>query len=608
MVKRDKEIKKSSGNFSKITPANIDLNKYTNVKLPNSPLIVQNPQEIKNNIDKIKKDFEKIKNFIIKKYDYILSISILAPQAIPLFIEENEVPKESENLNHIYIIIPEEKAKEVPEIKTEIIKKITEQKLNIWIQIKTTIEFFEIGQDSKFEMLSAISMSVPIYDKGFLGALRISDIHKSLVLQKFDKYVVSYVIGGSLVRGEAHEESDIDVFVVINDTDVKRMSRIELVERLRAFIYQFVGEASLIAGTKNRLEPQIYLLTDFWEAVKDAHPVVFTFIRDGVPLYDRGTFTPWKTLLRMGKLKPSPEAIEMFMSLGERTLENVKRGMLDIFIREIYWGIVTPSQALLMLSGNPPPAPKHLANEMKKEFFEKEKILEKKYINILEHIIKVYKDFEHEKIKGLSGNELDKIMRESEDYIKRLKELRGQIEEKAKERVVLEMHKEVFDLLKNILGNKNQEKLIEDFEEDFINTGKLKNQSLKNLKKIINVKNELKEGKADSRVVEDARRGAVILMNELTDYIQRKELGRIEKSKIYLKFKEKEKGEILVSGENIFFFEGNKIFKIKDSLEEVGMEEVNKCIEKDNFEKRGILPLRAFEILKQKIGDFEIVL
>ncbi len=46
-------------------------------------------------------------------------------------------------------------------------------------------------------------MSYPLYDDGILGALRVAEIHKSLVLQKFEKYVVSYVIGGSLVRGDA---------------------------------------------------------------------------------------------------------------------------------------------------------------------------------------------------------------------------------------------------------------------------------------------------------------------------------------------------------------------------------------------------------------------
>ena len=160
------------------------------------------------------------------------------------------------------------------------------------------------GQDSKFEFVDAIAQGYPVHDKGFLGALRVASIHKSLVLRKFDKYVASYVIGGSLVRGTAGKDSDVDVFVVVDDTDVKRMNRVELLEKLRGIIYDYIREATALAAVKNILNVQVWLLTDFWQRVKDAEPVAFTFIRDGIPLYDRGTFIPWKLLLKMGRIKP----------------------------------------------------------------------------------------------------------------------------------------------------------------------------------------------------------------------------------------------------------------------------------------------------------------
>jgi len=47
-------------------------------------------------------------------------------------------------------------------------------------------------------MLEAISMSFPLYDKGILGGIRAASIHKMLILKKFERYVVSYVIAGSL--------------------------------------------------------------------------------------------------------------------------------------------------------------------------------------------------------------------------------------------------------------------------------------------------------------------------------------------------------------------------------------------------------------------------
>jgi predicted nucleotidyltransferase len=344
----------------------------------------QIPEKVKKEMEKTRKELDKLKKDIIKKYPFTLVIGIIPPQANEKLIEEEleeDLPKEEmeerKKLVHLAIIIPDEKIKEISKIKAEIIQKIKDSKERIWLHIFTPQMIWEMCMDSKYDIVEALAMSFPLHDKGLLGALRVSAIHKSLVLKKFEKYVVSYVIAGSLVRGDASSNSDVDVYVIINDTDVKRMNRFELKEKLRNIIYSYIIEASELAGVQNKLNVQIYILTEFWESVKDAHPVIFTFIRDGVPLFDQGTFMPWKLLLRMGKLKPSPEAIDMFMSMGDKIDDIIKKRLIDIVVNEVYWGIITPSQALLMLYGVPPPVPKEIVGEMKRIFLDKEKILEK---------------------------------------------------------------------------------------------------------------------------------------------------------------------------------------------------------------------------------------
>ena len=499
--------------------------KYSN-KLPEIP---ETPDKIKKDMEKVKKELEKLKNFIVKKYPYTQSISILPPMSVKQFIEEEEIPKETEKYIQLYMIVPEEKLKEIPKIKQETIKQIESLKQmgeqKIWLQVKTPMDVWENCLDSKFDLTSAIAISFPLHDKGILGALRVAEIHKSLVLQKFEKYVVSYVIGGSLVRGEAVKTSDVDVFVIINDTDVKRMPRLELKERLRGIIYQYVAEASAIAGVKNKLSPQIYLLTDFWESVKDAHPVIFTFIRDGIPIYDRGTFMPWKALLKMGKLKPSPEAIDMFMSLGDKTVKRAKMALLDIVVQDIFWGVITPSQALLMLYGLPPPNVYETVKEMKRIFVDKEKMLEKKYLDILEEIaIKYYKGYEHDKIKEVSGKEVDKLLKDMEFYLKRLKELREQIEKRTGEKTIEQIYQDTFKLLKTMFGNKSQEKIIEEFEKQLIKKAKLPPQSLRMLKNLVSARADFKKGKLNIHKVDEARKNTAILINDLIEHNQRCDL------------------------------------------------------------------------------------
>jgi len=570
------------------------------------PKITQsNPEEEKKKFEKTKKEIEKIKEFILKKFKYTIAVGILPPQSIPKFIEEEEAPAESKEYVHIEIIIPDEKAKEIPKIKQEVLKEIQKIKEKVWVHIWTPSEVWEICMDQKFELSGAIAMSYPLYDKGILGALRVSEIHKSLVLQKFEKYVVSYVIGGSLVRGDAVKTSDVDVFVIINDTDVKRMPRRELLERLRGIIYQYVAEATQIAGVKNRLEPQIYLLTDFWDAVKDAHPVMFTFIRDGVPLYDRGTFMPWKSLLRMGKLKPSPESIDMFMSMGDGVIPRSKKTLLSDVFTNIFWGVTTPAQAILMLGGYPPPTSKELVNSFKKAFLDT-KMIEKKYVDFLEKVVKTWKDYEHEKIKEISGKEIDLLLSQTENYLKRLKDLRKEIEANFQEKTVKQIYGDVVELLKNIIGKKSVENLVKDFEKDYVKKSKFTNQHLRILKDVIKMKKEFKKNKSDSHKIDRVRKDADILIKDLTEFVQREEMDKMSRGKMILKTKET-KIEIVNADGRTFVFDGNSIKKVDGKVVSSSLEEFEKALAKQkNLSNVEINP-KVFSVLEKEYGKFEVL-
>ena len=605
--------KEKSEEIQEIPGMNLDT-KYSAKK----PILPEGTEKLHKEIEKTKKEFDRMKAAIVKKYPFVQAIGIIAPQAAKLFIEDEigeGIPAEElgklQKKTHLYILIPEEKFKEIPKLKKELVAEIDKLKKEVWIYLKTPVDIWEACLDSKFEIVSAIGMSYPLHDRGILEALRVAEIHKALVLQKFDKYVVSYVIAGSMVRGDTIKESDVDSFIIINDTDVKRMPRLELKERLRSMIFQYISEATALAGSKkNILNVQVYLLTDFWESVKDAHPVIFTFIRDGVPLYDRGTFLPWKALLKMGRLKPSPEAIDMFMSMGDKAVKRAKQALLDILIHDIYWSITTPSQALLMLYGLAPPTPKQTASDMKKIFVDKEKMLEKKYITILENIIQLYKDFEHEKLKEIKGVDLDKMIQDTEDYLKRLEELRKQIEKRAQEKTIEQIHRDIFNLLEAISGKKNQGEVVSAFES-LVKQGKFTQNHLKILRDVITAKTEFRKGKLDSRKVDEARKNASILINDLIDYSQRSDMVSAEKGRMRLRYQKDGKtmnAEILHCNGISFLFEGGKIKKLTDKIEDSSMKEVSECVEHEKLSKSLEINPRVFELVKKELGDFEIII
>lgn len=579
------------------------------VKMPNAPT----PEQEKE-MQKVRERLDTLKKWLCKTYKDVTGIGIIPPQAADMFDDENELTPEERKTKpmHLVVVFPDDKEKEYNKIKAEIMKKIKEDKHNIWLNLFLEMDLWEICMDSKFSVIEAIGMAFPLFDKGILGALRMAQIHKSLVLKKFEKYVYSYVIWGSLVRGEVQKTSDVDVAVIIDDTDVKRMPRLELKEKLRNIIYSYVMQAEELAGVKNKLSPNIYLLTEFWESVKDANPIFYTLLRDGVAIYDRGGFLPWKLLLRMGKIRPSPESIDMFMASGDKTKDIVKRRLLDITIGDIYWGIITPSQALLMLYGLPPLTIQETVKEFKRVFVDKEKLLEKKYADILEKIvIKYYKGYEHGKVKEISGKEVDELMKDFEDYLKRLKELREELEKRMSEKTFEEIYENVFKILKSLFGNNPESSLIREYEKEIINKAKGNPRYLKTLNELIDMKKKYKTKKAPTKYAfERLRKDSVYLVQEMIEYGQRKELGLLQKAKVVITFNEngKDKHAELFLTKPAFLVDGQNIKKIEgEKITNSDANELNSIL----ISYKGgriVLDKELIKILKKELGEFSVSL
>ncbi|NCO11668.1 hypothetical protein CO038_01420 [Candidatus Pacearchaeota archaeon CG_4_9_14_0_2_um_filter_39_13] len=563
-------------------------------------------------IEKIKGKLEEFKKKVIKKFPFTIALSVLPADSFKFFEEdEGLLPEEiARKPLHLMLIIPEDNFKDIPKkIKPEIVKFVSESKQELWVHIKTPVDIWNYGLDSKYEFLDAVGRSMPLHDSGLLGSVRLATIHKTLVLRKFEKYVASYVIGGSLVTGTSGKDSDVDTIVIIDDTDVKRMPRLQLLEKLRGIIYDYIREATALAGVKNPLNVQVYLLTDFWNNVKDAHPVMFTFIRDGIPLYDRGTFLPWKLLLKMGKIKPSPEAVDMFMKEGDRTESLFKRRLMDSFV-DIFWGVVTPTQALLMLAGRAPPVPKVLAAEVKEVLVEKEKVMGMKDWNFLDRTMKLWKDYEHGKMKEISGKGVDDIYKSFEEYMGNIKKIREKLELNLREHEAEKIHTEIFSLLKNTFGNKSQEMLVKDFEKELVKKGRVESRMIGILRNVLEAKKKAKNKKVTSSDIHRLSRDAVDLMNKLTEYNQRKELVALEKGVVQVIYgKEGEKKAEIVLTDSGEFVVDREIRKISGKkIAESNKKELEEAISKTKDRTKAKLNSETLEVLKKEFGDYSIVM
>lgn len=404
--------------------------------------------------------------------------------------------------------------------------------------------------DGKYELIKIITESKAIYDKGIISSMKLVQKHKNKVVDKFKRYVVSYVLAGSLVRGEATKESDIDAFVVVDDTDVKRMSRTELKEKLRAIIAKMGYETSKELDVKNKLNIQVYILTDFWESLKDANPVIYTFIRDGVPLFDKGTFMPWKKLLKKGMIQPSVEAINKMFVSGEKIMNKVEDKMKDIVIEDMFYAMLTPSQSALMLYGLPPSIPKETPKLMRKVFTNEEKILEEKYVKMLEKIVEIRKEVEHGKKEEITGKELDKLKNDSKDYLKRLRKLVDEIEVKKEKEQVTEIYDESIHKIRNLLRDYGVEEVKEKeipnkVKNELIKKGKAPNSLHRNLNKIIKGYNDFNKGKLKKSQLKKIKKSHRDFEREIERIIDTERIAK-EQGRIKIFYDEEMKGEIFM--------------------------------------------------------------
>ncbi len=583
------------------------------------------PKDVQAKLKTIKKKLDKFQKLVVEKFDkYIVGISLLPPQ------KDSKTEKVDKDKINTLILIDDTDSKKMTKMELkEKISKINHEiaqgiDKNMVTQTMLLTELWQNCYDGKSELLQLIAISAPVYDTGMMSAIKIAEIHKTMVLKKFEKYIVSYVLAGSLVQGRATPESDIDVFVVIDDTDVKKMTRAELKDKLRAIIIGMGLEAGDITGIRNKLNIQVYILTDFWDSIKEANPVIFTFLRDGVPFYDRGIFMPWKQLLKMGKVKPSIEAIDMYMHSGEQMLERVKAKIKEIGMEDTFYALLTPSQAALMLYGLPPATPKETPGLMREVFVKKEKLLEEEFVKILERNIQLRKDLEHGTKTEVTGKEIDKILTDSERYLKRVKKLFTQIEIMKEQENVLHIYESVITVIRDVLkmegiSNCDDKKIVSIFEKELVHQSKVPQKYLRILHELVKAKKDYDSKKLTKNDVSNVKKSYKDISKFLIEYMQRKRGKELDRARIRVKHGDNF-GEVVMTDKEVFIIHdldnpekgiSRGVMEENGTIKDVkraSLEDFEKGLAKQKMKRGVVVNSKFFASLKEIFGkDVEVL-
>ncbi|MEM5777346.1 MAG: nucleotidyltransferase domain-containing protein [Candidatus Aenigmatarchaeota archaeon] len=316
---------------------------------------------------------------------------------------------------------------------------------------------------------------------------------KDKVLKKYGDRIKCIVMMGSAARNEFKKTSDIDLFVVIDDTetpiDPNEKAKID------ADILQIAQEISPALS----FQP-LYTLTEFMDYARIAHPIIYNFIKDGKILYDVGFFAPFQRLLQQGKIPITREAIETYMNDAPKKINRAKTVKLLMLTEDCFYAILNTAQAILMFLGVEPPSPNKAYEEFKKYVVDTG-LVDEKYAIWLKDIVDIRKKIEHKEILDVTGAFVDEWIQKSEEFVNKMFDLLVVLEQKKKEKVVEKtydvMKKAIIAAIKEEGKEVDENKLDETFKKELVETGKVEPYYFDVWRKISIMKSLVENNKAD---------------------------------------------------------------------------------------------------------------
>lgn len=353
------------------------------------------------------------------------------------------------------------------------------------------------------------------------------------VLDKYGKLIKCIVMMGSVAREEFKQTSDVDVFVVIDDT-LQEITP-ELHEKIDEDLEKIAEEIS----ERISVQPS-YTLTEFTDYARVCHPIIYNFIKEGIAIYDTGFFLPWKRLLLAGRIPGTREAIESYMEGAPKKIMRAKTVKLLMLAEDCYYAILNTAQAVLMFMGLPPPVPSKAYDDVM-EYLVKPGILEKEYAEWLKEIVEIRKKIEHKELQDVSGAFVDEWIEKSEKFINKMFGLLNALEIRKREKILERTHevmqKAVATALKTLHKlpeETTQEELVkiigmplkDAFKKEFIDTKKIGSYYLdvwNKVEEMIKLVEEKKSEKVPAKEVYEMREYVRKLIHELAKVLKESE-------------------------------------------------------------------------------------
>jgi predicted nucleotidyltransferase len=230
------------------------------------------------------------------------------------------------------------------------------------------------------------------------------------IRRSYGDLIKSVLIFGSAATGQMKKTSDADIWVILDDTATKSSEDLEKMQL----------QIQLLAGQMKDIHVQATGLTEFWGWMKKGSPELFNYLRVGLVVHDTGFVKPVQRMLKAGLLPPSDETVSIKIRSADAHLKKVSLTIKSM-IFDLRYAATDACQSVVMYYCKTTPDQKHMAEELNK--LVKEKKLEPEYIDKFLELDALWKDIEHEKIKEVNSEHLNKAVNLATSIIEKMKKL-----------------------------------------------------------------------------------------------------------------------------------------------------------------------------------------
>ncbi len=230
------------------------------------------------------------------------------------------------------------------------------------------------------------------------------------IRKQYGELIKSVLIFGSAVKGTMVKGSDIDVWVIVDDTATKATEDLNKV----------IDHVYIIASEMKELHIQAHTLTEFWQSIRMGSPEFSNFLRYGLAIYDTGFIKPIQRMLQMGLIPPSDETISLKARAAGARYKKVANEV-KMLIFDLRYTALDMVQAVVMYYYKETPDYKKAPEFLEK--LVKEKKLEKTYVEKFVELDKLWKDIDHGDIKEPTTDHLNHALGLTKEIIERLQKL-----------------------------------------------------------------------------------------------------------------------------------------------------------------------------------------